>query len=195
MDIILIRHTEPAIAPGICYGALDVPVRMPYAPTVVHLTQTLEMLLTEGTLATVPTRWLASPAQRCTSLASQLATQGAEIEPALREIDFGEWEGLAWDTIPRAELDAWAADVMRYRGHGGESAATMHARVTRWADSLPLADTRTLAVVTHAGVIRQLAAHWLGHPLETVLGWPLAYGTVTVFRLDAAGATLRVWNR
>lgn len=198
MDVVLIRHTEPAIAPGICYGCLDVPACIPYVPTVGHLTAALEALLADGTLATAPAHWLSSPAQRCTTLASQLATPGADLEPALREIDFGHWEGQAWDAIPRVELDAWAADVMGYCGHGGESAAAMRVRVSQWADALPsgrLAETPTLAAITHAGVIRQVAAHWLRQPLETVLGWPLAYGGITVFRLDADGAALRVWNR
>lgn len=195
MDVVLIRHTEPAIAPGVCYGSLDVPARMPWSPAVAQLTATLEALLADGTLATWPVRWVSSPAQRCTMLASQLAAQGADHEPALREIDFGRWEGQAWDALPRAELDAWAADVMGYRGHGGESAAAMRARVAQWADTLTLTDTPAVAAITHAGVFRQLAAHWLRQPLDTVLGWPLAYGGVTIFRLEATGATLRVWNR
>ncbi|WP_428851544.1 histidine phosphatase family protein [Imbroritus primus] len=195
MDVVLIRHTEPVIAPGLCYGSLDVPARVPCVPALAHLTETLKALQADGTLAMSPARWFSSPAQRCAMLAGQLAPQGAAQVSALREIDFGQWEGQAWDAIPRMELDAWAADVMGYRGHGGESAAAMHARVAAWADALPRTDLLAMGVVTHAGVIRQLAAHWLREPLETILGWPLAYGAVTVFRLDAEGAALRVWNR
>lgn len=195
MDVVLIRHNEPAIAPGLCYGSLDVPARVPCVPAAAHLTETLKALQADGTLAMSPTCWFSSPAQRCAILACQLAPQGADHVPALREIDFGQWEGQAWDAIPRMELDAWAADVMGYQGHGGESAAAMRARVVTWADALPCKDLPAVGVVTHAGVIRQLASHWLGQPLETMLGWPLAYGAVTVFRLAAEGAALRVWNR
>ena len=46
-------------------------------------------------------------------------------------MDFGRWEGLPWSAVPRAELDAWAADLMHARPHGGESVAMLLARTRR----------------------------------------------------------------
>ena len=75
------------------------------------------------------------------------------LDARLAEIDFGAWEGRPWAAIPRAELDAWAADLLHARPHGGESVAMLLAR-TRAA----LADLRATGApciaVTHAGVIR-----------------------------------------
>ena len=198
MDIVLIRHPAPEIAAGVCYGRLDVPARQPCMPPVVQLDARLQALLADVTDGQWPTRWYSSPAQRCHTLARQLTTDDIVLEPALQELDFGAWEGQAWEDVARAELDAWAADVMGYCAHGGESAAAMRQRVARWADGLASGlhgDGAVLAAVTHAGVIRQLASHWLGQPLEAVLNWPLAYGAISVLRVDAAGVALRAWNR
>ena len=45
------------------------------------------------------------------------------FDARLAELDFGHWEMQSWDGIPRAEVDAWAADVAHYRPGGGESVA------------------------------------------------------------------------
>ena len=51
------------------------------------------------------------------------------FDERLREFDFGTWEGVRWDAIPRAELDAWAADFFHARPHGGESVHMLRERV------------------------------------------------------------------
>ena len=43
------------------------------------------------------------------------------LDARLVELDFGSWEMHHWDTIPRAQIDAWAADVALYRPGDGES--------------------------------------------------------------------------
>ncbi len=205
MDIVLIRHPEPEVVPGMCYGRTDLPLRMPMTPAADAIQETLQDLFDTGVLGARPQAWFSSPAGRCHALAERLAPQAVEAEPRLLEIDFGCWEGRAWDTIPRNELDTWAADLMHFRAHGGESADDMRIRVTGWANALPR-DVVCVAAVTHAGVIRQLAASWLGLPLGAVLRWPLAFGAVSVFRIGAddlkdikssatATATMRCWNR
>ena len=77
-------------------------------------------------------------------------------------MDFGRWEGVPWHAIPRAELDAWTADFLHARPHGGESVHMLYER-TRSA----IADYRRTGlshlVVTHAGVIKAVRAED-GHP-------------------------------
>ena len=80
-----------------------------------------------------------------------------EIEPRLQEMDFGAWEGLPWNEIPRHELDAWAADFLHACPHGGETVARLQARV-RQALKPWQAFERTTLCVTHAGVIRAALA-------------------------------------
>jgi alpha-ribazole phosphatase len=76
----------------------------------------------------------------------------------LCELDFGRWEGKAWDQVPRAELDAWARDVWEYRPGGGESARMLCARWMMWLEALHALRHEQVVVVTHAGVIRAALA-------------------------------------
>lgn len=46
---------------------------------------------------------------------------------------FGAWEMRAWNAIPRAEVDAWAADLLHYRPDGGENVLDMACRVAAFA--------------------------------------------------------------
>lgn len=190
MDLVLIRHAAPEVAQGICYGALDLPLAQPVLP------EPARMLLALDGLA--PQRIVCSPMTRARATADLLARDFGLLPQAdarLRELDFGRWEGLAWDAVPRAELDAWAADLLHARPHGGETVAQAMARVAAWADALPVDAPDRLWVVAHAGPMRMLAAHWLGVPLATTLGWDLGYGASCRFTLSIGLARLRWWNR
>ena len=67
-------------------------------------------------------------------------------------MDFGTWEGRPWAEIPEAEVEAWAADFIDARPHGGESVAMLLARVRRaMARCRP---EEPSLVVTHGGPIR-----------------------------------------
>ncbi len=68
----------------------------------------------------------------------------------IAEMDFGSWEGVPWDEVSRAGLDAWAADLLGFRGHGGESVGDLAARVESGLRDLGGEDL----VVCHLGVIR-----------------------------------------
>lgn len=173
MALILVRHTTPAVAPGTCYGRLDVPVAPDlFAAEAAQVMQALPV--------TRPGQLLSSPLQRCRRLADHLGyTLGLapDYVDGLAEMDFGAWEGLAWDDVPRDELDAWAADFDHAAPHGGESVASFRRRVE--ATLAPLhAAAQTALVVTHAGVMR-VALAMAGHddPWQA----SLAYGQVLEF--------------
>jgi len=145
--LILLRHTRPAGSDGVCYGRTD----LPPGPDLANAVRRLD--------ARLPAfgRILSSPLARCLRLAEALgAARGlpVAVDARLAELDFGRWEGLRWDRVPREELDAWAADLLGARPHGGETVAEMAARVTA---ALAGAGDGTLAV-THMGPIRAALA-------------------------------------
>jgi alpha-ribazole phosphatase len=150
MELYLIRHPEPIEADGQCYGRADLAV----APSV--LAETAARLRAELP-ALVWSRALiyTSPLSRCRGLASELAAPRQPLPSAdLYELDFGAWEGLRWDTVPREELDAWAHDIWSYRPGGGESAAMAAVRWRRWSRTLCDSRDDSAVAVTHAGLIR-----------------------------------------
>jgi broad specificity phosphatase PhoE len=86
------------------------------------------------------------------------------IRPALREIHFGEWEGLSWEEIERIYPDyarEWTEQYPALPAPGGEH---FHDFKTRVLDEVHwlLGQRGPLAVVTHAGVLRVVLQHWHG---------------------------------
>ena len=167
----LIRHTAPAIAPGICYGQLDMDLADSFdeeAERVLNWLPPVQLILT-------------SPLLRARRLATQLASaQHCELrcDARLMEMHFGVWEGRAWELIPRDEIDAWAADVPGYAPPGGESALQLMQRVQRFMLDTACLPQQRIALVAHGGSIRALLASLCDKPLTELLSWELAYGAV-----------------
>ncbi len=160
MNLWLVRHAKPLIASGICYGALDVAAD-PQA------SEDAARLLADALPRRLSVR--VSPAQRCQKLATALAFERGDLSFAtdarLAEMDFGQWEGVAWDRIPRAAMEAWTADFGGHRFGGKESANEVIARVAAVWDAARQAVDPDLPIhadhtangevwITHAGVIR-----------------------------------------
>lgn len=192
MDLVLIRHARPDVAPGVCYGRSDLPLVQPMSPA------------PEAIVAVcgpaVPARVITSPLRRARDTAARLAglleaRVAPEGDERLQELDFGDWEGMAWDDVPRAQVGLWAADLMHARPHGGESAAHAMSRVIAWADALPDDSHDCIWAVAHAGPLRMLAAHWLGVPLAVTVGWELGFGATCGFRLRPGRVEMLWWNR
>jgi alpha-ribazole phosphatase len=174
MKLWLVRHAQPLIGPGICYGRHPVAAD---AGATAQCAQALARFLPEGC------RVASSPLQRCEQLSRIL--QGLrpdlayETDPRLQEMDFGQWEGRAWQDIAPAELQAWTDDFANYPAGGdGESVSQVMARVASAFDALRgPADTLW---ITHAGVMR--AVHLLVRGVRQVARadqWPAdapAYG-------------------
>ena len=151
------RHAQPLVAAGTCYGRSDM------AADDKATAEAAQQLLAawQAEMALPPSLWH-SPLQRCEQLALSLQALAPElttqVEPALAEMDFGAWEGQPWDAVPRAELDAWAADLHAYAPGGGEPLAAMLARVRSALEEPAPADTDRVWI-SHAGVAR--CVHWL----------------------------------
>ena len=149
MGVILLRHTKPAGAQGLCYGRTDLAVGPCFAAHAACIARDLPQI----------TRIVTSPLSRCALLAAYIAqARGLAVttDPQLTEMDFGTWEGVPWADIPRSQLDDWANDLLQARPHGGESVAQLRARALRALQAHAAEDT---LVVTHHGVIK--CARWL----------------------------------
>jgi alpha-ribazole phosphatase len=160
--IALIRHPPLAVAAGICYGRHDLAIAdaASVAPIVAQL----------GAIA--GTVWT-SPLRRCRIVADAIGAN--TVDARLIEMDFGAWDGIAWDDIPRADLDAWAADPLGFAPPGGESGASLIARVALFHAALPPGDH---VVVSHGGPLKVLIALLRGLPVDLMAPSP-ALGSVT----------------
>ena len=102
------------------------------------------------------------------------------VEPGLREIDLGLWQGMTKAEIELAWPGAHAArgqDMAHFCPPHGESFMQAQRRalaaVARWRRLYPGA---TLLMVSHARILGSLLAHYLALPLKDVLRIPQYYG-------------------
>ena len=170
MTLWLVRHAQPLVAPGVCYGALDVPAD---DMATQEAAEALALALPSGI------QIISSPLQRCEQFMQCLrglrADLTGKIDARLVEMNFGTWEGQRWDAIPRQELDAWTEAFETWACGGGESVRDVMQRVAAaWEEAqahFQVTGQHTVWI-THAGVIRAagliangvrrvtLASHW-----------------------------------
>ena len=188
MQLYLIRHTTPAVPPGVCYGQSDVDVASTFIDEVERV---------RGKIAHVtPSATYSSPLSRAAKLAAGLKLGPARHDARLMELDFGAWEMQAWDDIPREQLDRWGSDYTRTAPHGGETYVELHRRVTEMLQELRAQHHgESVVVVTHAGVIRALLAEVLGMPLTEVFRFHLDYAGVTLLQFAEGLPSVGFVNR
>ena len=100
-------------------------------------------------------------ARETAEIAARRLGIATRLEPGLRELDVGDWSGLAREEIARR----WPEDFARFRAGdldlrlgGGETRRELRARVMAALRSLQQRYRgERIAVVTHLGVIRTLA--------------------------------------
>lgn len=183
MELYLIRHPRPAVAPGICYGQTDLGL----AESADVVAERLRPLLPADYAL------FASPLARARLLAEALGTP--RLDPRLKEIHFGDWEGRSFDDIGQAALDAWVAEPLDFAPPGGESPRRMADRALDFLTELRAEAPTAAVIVAHGGPLRALAGELLGLPPERWLGLDFGCGEVTRLDLHDWGTVLRWFNR
>jgi alpha-ribazole phosphatase len=161
----LVRHAQPVIASGVCYGALDVPADPEASVTAAS---ELASSLPQGSQVVY------SPLQRCELLVHLIKGLRPDLtyqsDHDIREMDFGSWEGQRWDAIDPAQLKAWTDDFANYRcGGTGECTADFVRRVHSALQRVPAG--KPMVWISHAGVMRSIV--WLRE--RGLLGPPWAF--------------------
>ncbi len=151
-----------------------------------------------GADAVLVTSPLRRAQESAAALADRLGLGAASVEPDVREVDFGAWEGLTFAEIAERDPDLLA----RWRSSadepapGGESMAQVHARVRAARERL-LAEHegRVVVVVSHVTPIKMLVADAVGADTAAVHRMELAPAAVSVVAHYADGtASLRAFN-
>jgi alpha-ribazole phosphatase/probable phosphoglycerate mutase len=150
--LLFIRHAETGMAGRFC-GHSDPPVNERGYRQIAELLKALEDERIDAVYS--------SDLQRAVTTADAIASAfqiSSIIVPALREIAFGEWEGLTWQEIEArdaAYARRWSESYPQLPASGGESFADFQFRVMSQVHQLlNIEGDRTCAVVTHAGVMR-----------------------------------------
>lgn len=127
-------------------------------------------------------RLVSSPLCRCADFARALARRTQlplMLEPRLREIHFGVWEGRVIDELMVQEQPALArfwSDPERHPPPQSEPLADFCARVDDvWDELVRAAVTERILVVTHSGVIRAVFARLLNRPRSRLLDFDVPH--------------------
>jgi broad specificity phosphatase PhoE len=152
----LVRHGETTLAgSGVIAGRLDVPLSARGEAQA----RAAAALLANQPLAAV----VASPLARARATAAPIAAAhglAVELDPDLRELDFGAAEGLTFEELELRAPEtaaAWVARPHEVVFPGGEGLRDVAARALRAVRAvLRRHGGREVAIISHAGPIRAL---------------------------------------
>lgn len=106
-----------------------------------------------------------SPLKRCVETASILTLNNISLHKNLREISFGEWEGLSYKEIQKKDPDLflkWGKLERDFSFPGGESFGHFLSRVESFFDLLSKSPEESVIILSHGGVIRYLMSLFMG---------------------------------
>jgi probable phosphomutase (TIGR03848 family) len=136
-----------------------------------------------------------SPLERAMETAQAVADRlGLEITScqALGEVRMGEWEGRAFEELDKLpEWRLFNSFRSSTRPPGGELMLEVQARVvSAVTELLGRHPGQTIALVSHADVIRAAVAHYTGIPLDLFQRFEISPASLTILRVSPENATL-----
>ena len=180
----LIRHGEPVGGSGRYRGQIDDP-----------LSEKGWRQMREAVADHCP--WqsiISSPLSRCAAFAEELSQRHGlplAFDENLKEISFGEWEGLTKDEISSkdpAVLHRFYNDPIANVPPGAETLAQFQVRITSaWNTLVNDYAGQHVLVVAHAGVMRMVVCHVLATPLESMFRIYVPNAGVSRIRIDGEG--------
>ncbi len=167
-----LRHGETDWnAEGRLQGQQDIPLNSRGREQAARAGRTLRKLVAKARPDGAPPDFIASPLGR-TRETMEIARSAMDLDPAayaidprLKELSFGTWEGLTWPDVQGLSptlASGREADKWSFVPPAGESYAMLAERITPWLHEL----TRDTVVVSHGGVARVLMAIIGGLPIE-----------------------------
>jgi broad specificity phosphatase PhoE len=176
--LVLVRHARPDDDGVVVFGSTDVVLGEAGLAQAAGLVETLEGVPVAAVYS--------SPLLRALATARPLAERlGLEpvIVPDLREIDFGELEGLTWAELEERfpDLVPWSSAPAGVVFPGGEAVAEVAGRAVAAGRAIAAAHAgETVVVVAHSITLRTILADALGLPLDGIFRFELSHCRVSV---------------
>lgn len=183
----LVRHGETEGAEVRRYkGSIDVPLS---GKGIEQMKQVAEYLIAENHPDKLGAVYCSDLSRAIKSAEIIAESHGLSplIIPALRERNFGIWEGMSFDEIRERypkEFEAWAVNPLKFSPIGGESTFEVKKRIIKAFDEI-IGDHNGehIAIVSHGGVNRIILCHFLGIPLENIFRIEQDYAAVNIIEL------------
>ncbi|GLS80636.1 histidine phosphatase family protein [Paracoccus marinus] len=133
---------------------------------------------------------LSSPQRRTVETAAILARAlgpTPQVDPALDEIDFGEWSGRDFADLSGDAWDLWNTARATAPTAGGETMAAATARAAALIDRLGAGGGEPVLCVSHCDIIRGVVCHYLGLTLDNILRFSVDPGRICWLHADRQG--------
>ena len=125
-------------------------------------------------------------------IAKDLQTR-MQVEPDLREISLGDWDGQFMQEI-RSEFPTAYAErgerINTFRPPGGESFEDLYQRVVPVFEDIAGSTSGSVLIAGHAGVNRMILCRVLGMPIRNLFSIRQDYGALNL--IDNSGNALQV---
>lgn len=133
----------------------------------------------------------ASPMERAWRTAQLAGFADPEIVPLLREVDYGEYEGLTSAQI-HATKPGW--ELYKDGSPGGETPEEIYDRAQRFIDLAVNSGAARLIAFSHGHISRAIAVAWIGAGIQVAAGLQLDVATLSILRDADRGRVVALWN-
>ncbi len=120
------------------------------------------------------------------------------LDPRLREMSFGQWEGLTYDEMCAQDdrvAANWGDFMLTIGPPDGEAIPSFAARIKSFLDEISTKyPDKTVLIVAHGGVIRMSMCTLLGIPLERHWQFNIRQTSLTDIETFPEGAILNLFN-
>ena len=185
----VIRHGQtPWNVEGRYQGQLDPPLNENGR----RQAQDTARALAQANITAIYSSDLARAHQTAAALA-QLTGLPVELDPRLREIHQGHWQGVLIDDIRArwpAQLHGWETDPWQHCPPGGETLPQLQARLLAAVNHITARHpTDGVAIFTHKLPIALLKIHFHGHPAAAIWSLLPANGAWEIFETTSTTGT------
>jgi alpha-ribazole phosphatase len=180
--IYLIRHGETANAGQVCFnGHFDVDV----SPAGMKQFRSISESLKEFSIKTVYSSDL-KRTRICAEIVSEPHGLNPIPFPELRELSFGEWEGMSVSEVNEKypnQLNERLKNIETFSVEGGETFLQLQERVIPKFNEIVAGHPHDdIVIVAHGGVNRIILGHVLGIPMANIFRIQQEYGAINVLQ-------------
>lgn len=163
---LFIRHGDTEYVNEVLAGRIDAPLTDTGRQQAQHLAEVLALQPIQGIYS--------SPMCRAVETAQPVAEAlhlFVEMEPTLTQVDFGEWQGLAFEELQKREdWKRFKADPSAIGTPGGESMWAVRQRVMLGLERIATGygEEDMIAIFAHGSIIRSAISLYLDMPLHAM---------------------------
>lgn len=198
LKIFLIRHGETACE-GRYKGHMDIPMSPEGVSRMRRTARALKTFLEGKKPDAVYSSDLSRTVQSAEIISRAFKIKDISRMPALRERDFGLWEGMRYYEIekkyPRDFL-LWMKDPFKNNPTKGEGTGRLNKRIlSALKEIIGLhKDGDNIVIVTHSGVTRLILCHFMGMPVKHLFRIGQDFGCINLISLYGETPVVRFTN-